>query len=73
MSPIKKQVQRAPQFHFAIDFDRAAPEALPLQRFPDISLVLVRSSLGMTFNRANQCLSRSGLFHAHIGACVFTR
>ena len=37
-SAIKKLIQQAQQFHFAVNFDRAAPEALPLQKFPEMFL-----------------------------------
>ena len=36
-SAIGKLVQQARQFHFAVNFNRAAPEALPPQKFPDLA------------------------------------
>jgi fatty acid-binding protein DegV len=36
---IKKLVQQAQQFHFAVNFDWATSEALPLQEFPEMFLV----------------------------------
>ena len=37
---IKKLVEKAHQFHLTINFDRATREALELQEFPEMSLVM---------------------------------